>query len=416
MPRINTIPLDPSPQLTDKLLGTAADDGAATRNFLISDILGLQSPALNLLYWRETQDDGTAASTLHTNQWIAFDNTETNVNVAITALGTGATLAQIPDGTTTGGNARGEYATDWQKSRVSQNRVASGNYSTISGGNSNLASGIYSTVSGGNNNQSSNNRATISGGEDNIASNVYTTIGGGRDNTASGNYSTIGGGDSNTVNNAYATVSGGAGNDSTNTHSTVGGGEDNVSSGVYATVAGGTTNTASGQSSFVVGQQSRAENLGAVATGYGAVAKLRGERAHASGFFGTSGDAQISDFVLRNSSSSTSDVNLFLDGASLEISLDAEMAMEFKVYFVSSLLDGSAASSTEITGLIRRGATGGAVLVGNHEDSNKRFDDFSGNTSYAVSASGNNLRLTVTPANSSNTEHVAHVHATIYRG
>ena len=43
MPKINTIQLDPSPQLTDKLLGTAANDGAATRNFLISDILSLST-------------------------------------------------------------------------------------------------------------------------------------------------------------------------------------------------------------------------------------------------------------------------------------------------------------------------------------------------------------------------------------
>ena len=111
MPRINTIQLDPSPQLTDKLLGTAVDDGA-TRNFLISDILSL-STVSGIVYW----DEEFSAATQATSQWVALNASHTNINAAITPKGNGANTAQIPDGTASGGNARGEYATDWQKER-----------------------------------------------------------------------------------------------------------------------------------------------------------------------------------------------------------------------------------------------------------------------------------------------------------
>ena len=43
MPKINTIQLDATPSLDDKVLGTAVDDGAATRNFLIRDIVSLEN-------------------------------------------------------------------------------------------------------------------------------------------------------------------------------------------------------------------------------------------------------------------------------------------------------------------------------------------------------------------------------------
>jgi len=104
----------------------------------------------------------------------------TNVDVALVAKGTGATLAQIPDGTTAGGNKRGQYATDWSKYRPQgSDYVASGSYSTVSGGASVKASGAYSTASGG---------------YVNVASGTYSTVIGGYSNqNTSGSYSTAGG-------------------------------------------------------------------------------------------------------------------------------------------------------------------------------------------------------------------------------
>ena len=71
-----------------------------------------------------------------------------NADIALVAKGTGATLAQVPDGTTAGGNKRGIYATDWQKLRQSASQVAS-TYATIGGGIYNTASGVVATVAGG---------------------------------------------------------------------------------------------------------------------------------------------------------------------------------------------------------------------------------------------------------------------------
>ena len=78
-------------------------------------------------FWEGLQ---TTFSGIKTSIWIP-KTTDTNANAAIKPKGNGANVAQDPDGTTTGGNARGQYATDWQKSRGSNQDVASGNNSTI---------------------------------------------------------------------------------------------------------------------------------------------------------------------------------------------------------------------------------------------------------------------------------------------
>lgn len=109
----------------------------------------------------------------------------TNINAAIIAKGNGATTAKIPDGTTAGGNSRGNFATDFQKEINNANQVASGNNSVIAGGKHNLASGQESTVGGGLNNQNTALGATIPGGRNNSATNT-DSFASGSGNTASG--------------------------------------------------------------------------------------------------------------------------------------------------------------------------------------------------------------------------------------
>ena len=92
-----------------------------------------------LQYWTESEDAAVQQST----EWTP-SNAATNVNAVILPKGTGANTAQTPDGTTAGGNARGNYATDWQKNRSQAAHVASGIGSTILGGIQNTASGNYS--------------------------------------------------------------------------------------------------------------------------------------------------------------------------------------------------------------------------------------------------------------------------------
>jgi hypothetical protein len=117
-----------------------------------------------------------------------------NISLALTPLGNGALSAQVPDNTTAGGIARGQFATDWQRTRSSAAQVASGNWSTVGGGRENTASGSSSTVGGGRENTASGTFSTVGGGFINTASGIDSTVGGGESNTASGIVSWIPGG------------------------------------------------------------------------------------------------------------------------------------------------------------------------------------------------------------------------------
>jgi hypothetical protein len=178
-----------------------------------------------------------------------------NMDIALVAKGTGATLAQVPDGTLVGGNKRGDYATDWQKTRNVGANVASGTASTLSGGSVNTASGATSTVGGGFGNSASGTLTVVAGGESNTASGSYAFVGGGSTNTASSNFSFIGGGSANVATSStYATICGGSSNSASGQYSFVGGGAGNIAStSTYATVCGGNGNTASGSNSFIGG-------------------------------------------------------------------------------------------------------------------------------------------------------------------
>ena len=103
--------------------------------------------------------------------------------------GNGAITAQVPDGTVTGGNARGQYAVDLQMFRAANTQVASGYSSTVAGGYNNTASNTYSTVAGGKDNMASANFSTVAGGWGNTASGAISTVAGGYYNTASGQHS-----------------------------------------------------------------------------------------------------------------------------------------------------------------------------------------------------------------------------------
>lgn len=133
-----------------------------------------------------------------------------NIDVALVAKGSGATLAQVPDGATAGGNKRGQYATDLQKARSAATSVASGDYSVITGGQSNTASSTHSFVGGGQSNTAQTSTyATICGGQSNTASGQRSFIGAGSSNTASGSNSVICGGSSNTASGSSSVVLGG---------------------------------------------------------------------------------------------------------------------------------------------------------------------------------------------------------------
>lgn len=207
--------------------------------------------------------------------------TTPNASVAFIATGTGATLAQLPDNGVGGGNARGQYATDWQKLRTDATQVASGNYSVIGGGLYNKVTGVTSIVAGGVGNEATNDLSTVAGGGSNVAAGVYSTIAGGYDNTASGYSTTIAGGSGNTASNSYAYVGGGSGNTASGVNSSVVGGQSN--------------NTNNKQNAHIIGS-----NIVAVSADYTYVNNISSQ-----------GDVRASKYIRKTNYSTSIDVPVF---------------------------------------------------------------------------------------------------------
>lgn len=151
-------------------------------------------------------------------------NAATNVDVALTAKGTGSISAQVADGTTAGGNKRGSGSFDFQTLRSNAAQVASGTNCVLVGGSNNTATGTGTAViSGTGNTASSSNSAVVTG----------------NGNTASGTGSFVGGGSSNTASGTNAGVICGASNQATATRSFVGGGLENQATGESSWIPGG---------------------------------------------------------------------------------------------------------------------------------------------------------------------------------
>ena len=165
-----------------------------------------------------------------------------DADFAITPQGAGALITQLPDGTATGGDKRGINAVDLQLSRDDPAEVASGSYSTISGGLDNMAGGGYSAVSGGVFNTAAGTCAFTGGGNTNNASGTYSTVAGGAHNTAYGIASFIGGGGFDGMGYVGNTASGSA--------STICGGVGNNCSGDYSTILGGSRLSLTGMGSL----------------------------------------------------------------------------------------------------------------------------------------------------------------------
>ena len=169
--------------------------------------------------------------------------------------------------------------------------VATGDYSTISGGYLNHAEGAYSSVSGGSKNHATGENSSISGGGDGIASGLNSSISGGKQNKATGQFSSVSGGDQNEAAGNQSTISGGTANKTTGDWSTIVGGAYNVASGnsslalggMYSVVqgmysvgiAGGSTSAVATQG-FAAGYQSSANVAYGTAIGYQAVANTKG--------------------------------------------------------------------------------------------------------------------------------------------
>jgi hypothetical protein len=170
------------------------------------------------------------------NQLKVNDASNANAPIVLQASGTGATQAQLTDSTTTGGNARGTYATDFQKSRSNAAYVASGSYSFIGAGQTNKTSGSYSAIVSGSGNQATQTYSMIVNGNNSISTAQYSTIVNGSDGNASGNYSFIGNGSLQYTPAQYTFI---------------GSGDNNTVSGDFGAILGGRYGTTRG----IVGMQ-----------------------------------------------------------------------------------------------------------------------------------------------------------------
>jgi hypothetical protein len=238
-------------------------------------------------------DDATTS----TQNNIAITNQhagQTNSALVLTPKGTGAfILGPKPDGTTTGGNARGARAVDLQLERTVATQVASGQ-SALVVGSLNIASGDYS----------------FSSGISNTASGVGAFCAG-RGGTASGESSFIGSGRSNVSSGSFSVA--------------VGGGVNGLTGG----------NTASGTNSGILcGRSGLADRLGM--------------QSHASGSFSNtsgSGDAQRARFVMRNKTTTNAAVELFLDGSATRLTIPSGKYLTGTINIAGIKSDGTAAAS-----------------------------------------------------------------------
>tara|TARA_R110000868_G_scaffold410166_1_gene697404 strand:- start:531 stop:2465 length:1935 start_codon:yes stop_codon:yes gene_type:complete len=209
-------------------------------------------------------------SSVTTQTSSVIQSSTANANLVIAPNGTGALVASIPDGTSVGGNARGNGTVDLQLNRSAANQVGAGPYNVIMGYR-NAALGTFSIAMG--ESCISNDTATVAMGSGTTAGAQYA-IAFGRSNINSGQQGTISGGQSNQITaSSWGTISGGQSNTaSTNTHATVVGGQSNTASGQYSTVLGGLGNTSSAQASIAGGIRSTASSTWAIALGYESLA------------------------------------------------------------------------------------------------------------------------------------------------
>jgi hypothetical protein len=116
----------------------------------------ISAGAGGLTNWTEAVNIASPNATVPVVSFLP-NNAAAGVDAVIGPKGsTGSLLAQVPDGTTTGGNKRGGRAVDWQQSRTAATQVASGFGAMILGGINCVAAGNYSIAGGAG--------ATVSGG------------------------------------------------------------------------------------------------------------------------------------------------------------------------------------------------------------------------------------------------------------
>ena len=274
---------------------------------------------------------------------LLVDAATTNADAVIQPKGTGALLAQLPDGTVTGGNKRGTNAVDFQTVRTLNTHVANGTSAAILSGGQNRSSGFASVVAGG---------------YSNTAQTQYSFIGGGTNNTASGDQATIGGGTGNSASNTNAGVFSGSSNSATNPFSCILGGSANVgNNAAYGAILGGSDNRMNESYAFVGG-------------GAYADAHRYGGYAHSAGRFTVTGDCQYERCILRGITTNATPLVITLDngasGSFKPIIIQSDSTYTFRALVTARRTDADNESACWqiMGGIDRNAAASTTALVG----------------------------------------------------
>lgn len=334
-----------------------------------------------------------------------------NADIALVAKGTGATLAQVPDGTAAGGDKRGQYATDWQKQRLGSTRVASGNYSTIGGGYTNTAAGLRATVAGGNDNSASGQDSAVCGGNDNVTSSNFSFIGGGQTNRAQTNtHAAVCGGSTNTASGQYSFVGGGFANTASGQYSLVAGGFSQAASGVNACIVGGESNTANASHSFIAGGR---RGFTRSIVGYHVFPACN------IPLFNAQGATQAALLLLaRQTTDATPTVltsNTSAASATNQVILPNNGAYSFSGEVIANVTGGGNTARWTIDGAIKRGANAASTaMVGTPTVTMTHFDAGAATWVVAVTADTTNggIAVTVTGAAATTIRWVAKIETT----
>lgn len=258
----------------------ATSGGSVTPGTVDNAIVRANGTGNNAIQGSDINIDDATTSTQNNVALVNQHSGQTNSALVLTPKGTGAfVLGPKPDGTTTGGNARGVNAVDLQLTRTASGEIASG-------------------------------EGAFTAGRGNTASNIRA-VALGNGNTASGN-------------------------------SSVAIGRLNVASNTFAAAIGGSQNTSSGEQSFSCGLQNTASGNNSGAFGASANANRLGMQAHASGLFASVGDAQRVRFVLRCKTTTNTAVQMALDGATTYLSIPSGKIISCTINITGAKSDGTA--------------------------------------------------------------------------
>jgi hypothetical protein len=243
-------------------------------------------------------DDET--TTTQNNVAIRNNDSQTNSALVLSPKGTGALLAgPKPDGTSTGGNARGSKAICLVGDRSAATQVASGADSVAIGRRATAAGASSISISG---NASGGNNCIAIGSTSTASGNQSICIASGQFSTASGDRSVL-------IGAAEFTNSSGTGS--------------------VGIAGGGSQHTISG-------------NYSGVLSGSNAAADRYGMHAHSGGAFAANGDAQRARFVLRRKTTNATATELFLDGSATRLTIPSGKIFAFTINISGVKSDGSA--------------------------------------------------------------------------